>query len=138
MDTGCDLIRICMLLLVILVCGCIYGSHGKPLPPPPTDPYDPFKDNEFVVLAKAVSRTFNLSHCWVYGGPLGLSSWPWTSTPLTPAQIVSNYSETMNSTWGDSGTWPILFPAVGQYYLNHVQEGGIHVGGKQVQIDTHP
>ena len=79
----------------------------------PLIPMIPLRD-EFVLLAKAVSRTFNLSHCWVCGGPLGLSSWPWTSTPLTPAQIVSNYSETTNATWGDSGTWPIQFPAVGQ------------------------
>jgi len=41
---------------------------------------------------------------------------------------VSNYSETTNYTWGDSGTWPIPFPAVGQYCLNRAQEGGIHVG----------
>jgi len=55
MDTDCDLIRMRTLLLVILVWGCIYGSHGKPLSPPPTDPNDPFKDNEFVLLAKALS-----------------------------------------------------------------------------------
>jgi len=41
---------------------------------------------------------------------------------------VSNYSDTTNATWGDSGTWPIQFLAVGQYCLNHVQEGGNHVG----------
>jgi len=56
-----------MLLLVILVQGCIYGSHRKPLRPPPTDPYDPFKDNEFVLLAKTVTRIFNLGHCWTPG-----------------------------------------------------------------------
>jgi len=81
-----------------------------------------------VLLAKAGSRTFNLSHCWVCGGPPGLSSWPWTSTPLTPAQIVSNYSDTTNDTWGNSETWPIQFPTVGLYCLNCAQEGGIHVG----------
>jgi len=35
-DTDCDLIRMRMLLLVVLVRGCVYGSHGKPIPPPPT------------------------------------------------------------------------------------------------------
>jgi len=128
MDTDCDLIGIRMLFLIILVRGCTYESNRRSIPSPPTDPYDPCKDNEFVLLAKAVSRTFNLSHCWVCGGPLELSSWPWTSTPLTPAQIVNNYSETTNDTWGDSGTWPIQFPAVRQYCLKRVEEGGIHVG----------
>jgi len=126
-DTDCDLIRMHMLFFIILVQGCFYESHRRPIRPRPTDPYDVRRDNEFVLLAKAVNGTFNLSHCWVCGGPLGLSSWPWMSTLLTPAQIVSNYGDTTNDTWGDSRTWPIQFPAVGQYCLNCAQEGGIHV-----------
>ena len=55
MDTDCDLIRMHMLFLIILVRGCIYESNGRPVPPLPTDPCDPFRDKEFVLLAKAVS-----------------------------------------------------------------------------------
>lgn len=132
-DIDCGLIRMRMLFLIILIQTCVYESDGKPIPLPSPDPYDPFKDNEFVLLAKAVSRTFNLCHCWVCGGPLGLSSWPWTSAPLTPDQIVSNYRETADDTWGDSGTWPIQYPTVGQYCLNRTQRGGIYVGESKCQ-----
>ena len=118
-----------MLFVVILVWGCTYKSSGGRIPSPSPDPFDPFKENELVLLAKAVSRALNLSHCWVCRGPPGLSSRPWTSTPLTPAQIVSRYSETTNSeTTSDSRTWPVQFPAVGQYCLNRAQKGGVYVG----------
>jgi len=75
-DTDCNLIGMRMLCLTILVRGCIYESDRRPIPPPPTDPCDPFRDNEFVLLAKAVNQTSNMSHCWVCGRPLGLLSWP--------------------------------------------------------------
>ncbi|XP_064364897.1 endogenous retrovirus group 3 member 1 Env polyprotein-like [Dromaius novaehollandiae] len=117
-----------LLLWTILIQGCIHEGNERPLPLPSPNSFNLFENNEFVLLVKAVSQTFNLSHCWVCGGPLGLSSWPWTSTSLTPDQIVSNYSETVDDMWDDSGTWPIQFPAMEQYCLIRTQEGGIEVG----------
>ncbi|XP_074678149.1 endogenous retrovirus group 3 member 1 Env polyprotein-like [Strix aluco] len=123
----------CMLILVALCWGLTYEAEGKPIPPPLPNPHDPLEDNEFVLLAKTVNQTFNLSHCWVCGGPLGLSSWPWVSIPLSPSQIVSNYSDIANTTWDDSGTWPVQFPNKGKFCLNRTQKGGVDVGESRCQ-----
>lgn len=41
-------------------------------------------ENKFVTLGYSVAYTFNLTNCWVCGGPLGLESWPCTSVPISP------------------------------------------------------
>lgn len=88
-------------------------------------------ENEFVTLGYSVAHTFNLTNCWVCGGPLGLESWPWTSVPISPEWLVSNYSEVENGTYWEEDApppWPIRYPAQGQYCLNRTQEGGVFMG----------
>jgi len=41
-------------------------------------------ENKFIVLGSEVDHQFNLSNCWVCGGPTGLESWPWTAVPISP------------------------------------------------------
>ena len=117
------------LFLLILCVGLVMAKKGQNT----TSLYDPFEENEFVLLAKTISKTFNLSHCWVCGGPLGLSSWPWVSVPLSPSQIVSNYSDVNNTTWEDSEKWPVQFPNKGKFCLNRTQKGGVDVGESKCQ-----
>ena len=88
-------------------------------------------ENEFVTLGYSLAHAFNLTSCWVCGGPFGLESWPWTSTPLSPEWLVSNYSEVDNDTyWEESAPppWPVRYPAQGKYCLNLAQEGGAFMG----------
>ncbi|XP_032867588.2 uncharacterized protein LOC116965925 [Tyto alba] len=111
----------------IVVAFSIWGSFCTPL-------FDLSWQNEFVVLGQQVANTFNLTNCWVCGGPLGLESWPWTAVPISPEWLVSNYSEVENDTyWEESvpSPWPVRYPAQGKYCLNRTQEGGIFVGNSR-------
>ncbi|XP_062431044.1 endogenous retrovirus group V member 2 Env polyprotein-like [Rhea pennata] len=88
-------------------------------------------ENEFVTLGYSVAHIFNLTNCWVCGGPFGLESWPWTSVPISPEWLVSNYSEIENDTYWEEDTsppWPVRYPAQGQYCLNRTQKDGVPVG----------
>ena len=76
----------------------------------PINMLTPSLDNEFLLLGKAVAQTFNLSSCWICGGPLGLHSWPWVSTPVHPSQLADNDSIVQNDTYGEKTPWFITYP----------------------------
>ncbi|XP_036596588.1 synaptonemal complex central element protein 1-like [Trichosurus vulpecula] len=49
--------------------------------------------NSLEQLMETVAQTFNLTYCWVCGGPQQLENWPWVPVPVSPAQILSKRSE---------------------------------------------
>ncbi|XP_074939559.1 endogenous retrovirus group 3 member 1 Env polyprotein-like [Phalacrocorax aristotelis] len=87
--------------------------------------------NSFMQLAEQIASVYNLTECWICGGPFGLSSWPWVAIPLLPKLLVSKYSETKgNKTWQSShdSPWHIKYPEKGKYCLAKTQKDGIFVG----------
>ena len=91
----------------------IWGNSCTPL-------FDLGWQNEFMALGQQVTNTFNLTNCWVCGGPLGLESWPWTAVPISLKWLVSNYSEVKNYSYcgEDTQPWTIRYPVQGEYCLN--------------------
>ena len=68
--------------------------------------------NSFLQLAEQVANVYNLTNCWVCGGPMGLETWPWVSTPIAPKWLASNYSGINHTThWEIENTspWPIQY-----------------------------
>ncbi|XP_040978490.1 endogenous retrovirus group 3 member 1 Env polyprotein-like isoform X1 [Aquila chrysaetos chrysaetos] len=113
-------------LLTIVATFNIWGNSCAPL-------IGSLWQNEFIVLGQQAANTFNLTNCWVCGGPLDLESWPWTAVPISPKWLVSNYSEVKNdSYWGeDTQPWAIRYPAQGEYCLNRTQKDGVPVGNSK-------
>jgi len=69
-----------------------------------------------------------LTSCWICGGPLGLRSWPWVSTPVHPSQLADNDSMIQNDSDGDKTPWFVTHPQEGQYCLSRNQLGRTWVG----------
>lgn len=85
--------------------------------------------NNFFILGEEVAKAFNLSNCWVCGGPGGAESWPWVAGPVEPKGWVSNLSEVHNGTqfWkGEEGPWQLHSSEKGIYCLNRT--GTVKVG----------
>ena len=45
-----------------------------------------------MALIQTIADTFEVSDCWICGGPQLLSQWPWVAVPLSPVWILSNRS----------------------------------------------
>lgn len=86
------------------------------------------ENNEFLLLGRAVAQAFSLTKCWICGGPMGLSSWPWVSILLEPDQLTNNYSSIENVLYDDTTPWPITYPGRGHFCLFHNQSNGIRMG----------
>ena len=87
--------------------------------------------NSFMQLAEQITSVYNITKCWICGGPVGLSSWPRVAMPLLPKWLVSRYSEAKgNKTWESShdSPWHIKFPEKGKYCLARTQKDGPSVG----------
>nr|XP_012964127.2 uncharacterized protein LOC106020099 [Anas platyrhynchos]XP_012964128.2 uncharacterized protein LOC106020099 [Anas platyrhynchos] len=85
--------------------------------------------NNFFILGEEVAKAFNLSNCWVCGGPGGDESWPWVAGPVEPKWWVSNLSEVHNGTqfWKEEGgLWQLHSSDRGMYCLNRT--GTVAVG----------
>ena len=85
--------------------------------------------NNFFTLGEEVAKAFNLSNCWICGGPGGTESWPWVAGPVEPKWWVSNLSEVHNGTqfWKEEGgPWQLHSSARGVYCLNRT--GTVAVG----------
>lgn len=89
------------------------------------------ENNEFLLLGRAVPWAFNLTKCWICGGPMGLSSRPWISNPLEPDQIPHSYSSIQNTTRDNTTPWPVTYPGRGHYCLSRNQSNGIQTEESQ-------
>lgn len=46
-------------------------------------------ENQFAALGEEVAEVFNLSNCWLCGGPGGSEEWPWLASPAEPKWWVN-------------------------------------------------
>lgn len=79
-----------------------------------------------------MAQAFNLSNCWVCGGPRGTESWPWVAGPVEPKWWVSNLSEVHNGTQfckEEEGPWQLHLSEQGIHCLNRT---GYGKGGKKL------
>nr|XP_038027767.1 uncharacterized protein LOC113842184 [Anas platyrhynchos] len=85
--------------------------------------------NNFFILGEEVAKAFNLSNCWVCGGPGEAESWPWVAGPVEPKWWVSNLSEVHDGTqfWKEEeDPWQLHSSRKGIYCLNRT--GTVKVG----------
>ncbi|XP_053902206.1 uncharacterized protein LOC128846944 [Malaclemys terrapin pileata] len=65
-------------------------------------------ENRFIQLGETIASSFNLSSCWVCGGPGDWNEWPWVAQPVPAKWWISNLSIVHKGTevWDeDSSPW---------------------------------
>lgn len=88
-------------------------------------------ENRFLQLGEIIASSFNLTNCWVCGGPGELDEWPWVAQPVQPKYLLSNLSIVHNGTeqWStDSSPWRLYSAGMGIFCLNRTRRGGRYVG----------
>uniref|UniRef100_A0A8C8RIR2 Uncharacterized protein n=1 Tax=Pelusios castaneus TaxID=367368 RepID=A0A8C8RIR2_9SAUR len=98
-------------------------------------------ENTFIELGETIADSFNLSNCWVCGGPGDLNEWPWVAQPVQPKWWVSNLSMVRNGTelWAqDSSPWRLYSSGMGVLCLNRTKQDGVHVGQSKCEWTLSP
>ncbi|XP_039383120.1 uncharacterized protein LOC120399180 [Mauremys reevesii] len=98
-------------------------------------------ENTFLELGETIAKSFNLSNCWVCGGPGDLNEWPWVAQPVQPKWWVSNLSMVRNGTelWAqDSSPWRLYSSGMGILCLNRTKPKGVYVGESQCEWTLSP
>ncbi|XP_030432327.1 uncharacterized protein LOC115658016 [Gopherus evgoodei] len=88
-------------------------------------------ENRFMQLGEIIANSFNLSNCWICGGPGELDKWPWVAQPVQPKWWISNLSIVHNGTgiWtADSSPWRLYSSAMGFLCLNRTRQEGVYLG----------
>ncbi|KAG6928004.1 endogenous retrovirus group 3 member 1, partial [Chelydra serpentina] len=88
-------------------------------------------ENRFIQLGESIVNSFNLSNCWVCGGPGDWNEWPWVAQPVQPKWWVSNLSIVHDGTeiWTeDSSPWRLYSSGMGIFCLNRTRREGVYIG----------
>ncbi|XP_069761031.1 endogenous retrovirus group 3 member 1 Env polyprotein-like [Narcine bancroftii] len=73
-------------------------------------------DNLFVDLATKIAGTFNVTNCWVCGGPRMSEQWPWWGEPLNSLTMISRIWTTNRTRSRE--TWSLSNVPSGFYCLS--------------------
>ncbi|XP_030423775.1 endogenous retrovirus group 3 member 1 Env polyprotein-like [Gopherus evgoodei] len=88
-------------------------------------------ENRFMQLGEIIADSFNLTNCWVCGGPGELNDWPWVAQPVQPKWWLSSLSIVHKETgrWTeDHGPWRLYSAGVGVFCLNRTRHEGRYMG----------
>ncbi|XP_034627589.1 endogenous retrovirus group 3 member 1 Env polyprotein-like [Trachemys scripta elegans] len=91
-------------------------------------------ENRFLQLGETIAGSFNLSNCWVCGGPGDWNEWPWVAQPVPAKWWISNLSIVHKGTevWDeDSSPWRLYSSEMGILCLNRTKQEGVYVGKSQ-------
>ena len=79
-------------------------------------------ENSFLALIQTIADAFEVSNCWICGGPQWLSQWPWVAVPLSPVWILSNRSVVHDRTrfWTsqEKHQWSLSESVPGEHCIN--------------------
>ncbi|KAG6933243.1 endogenous retrovirus group 3 member 1 [Chelydra serpentina] len=78
-------------------------------------------ENSFLQLGELIADSFNLTNCWVCGGPGELNEWPWVAQPIQPKWWLSSLSIVHKGTerWTENqGPWRLYSAGIGVFCLN--------------------
>ncbi|KAG6937984.1 hypothetical protein G0U57_007833 [Chelydra serpentina] len=88
-------------------------------------------ENRFLQLGETIANSFNLSNCWVCGGPGELNEWPWVAQPVQPKWWLSTLSivhDGMGVWTEDSSPWQLYSSGMGILCLNRTRREGVYLG----------